>query len=240
MADDEMWWVTVPTPVPHWVVPMTTGMLALLVSAAAVLPRVTWVRRIAFAFNAVGTITHEFGHAAAGVVTGGGVYLIQVHSPHAGVAYTWHYSRFSAFLISATGYATPPLLGLGAASLLARGHAPMVLALTIAAMALVLVVTRDLITLAVVLGLGGIAALALYTRLEWLQHWVAYAETWLLLLSEVTGVLVLVMARIHGRDDSDDADDLADITGVPGVLWIAGWSALIGWALWNAVPQLWP
>lgn len=239
MADTNTWWITVPTSQPHWWIPLTTGSFAVLVSAAAVLPRVTWVRRIAFAFNAVGTIAHEFGHAAANVITGGGVHLIQVHDPHSGVAYTWHYSRFSAALISAAGYATPPLAGLGAASLLARGHAPMVLALTIAAMLLVLLVTRDLVTLAVVVGLGGIAALALYTRVEWLQHWVAYAETWLFLLSEVTGVWILVVGRVGGHTDSDDADNLADTTRIPGWVWIAGWGALVGWALWNAVPHLW-
>lgn len=239
MADTDSWWVTVPTSQPHWWIPLTTGSLALLVTAVTVWPRVTWVRRIAFALNAVGTIIHEFGHAAAGVVTGGGVYLIQVHTPHSGVTYTWHNSRFSSILVSAAGYATPPLVGLGAASLLARGHAPMVLALTVAAMLLVLVVTRDLVTLAVVVGLGGIAASALYIRIEWLQHWVAYAETWLLLLSEVTGVWVLVKRQLRGRSDNGDASSLADKTGIPGAVWILGWTAVIVWALWNAVPKLW-
>lgn len=138
MSDDDVWWVTVPTALPQWWVPLITGLFALAVSAAAVLPRVTWVRRIAFVFNVVGTIAHEFGHAMGGVITGGGVHLIQVHTPHSGIAYTWHYSRFSAFVMTAAGYATPPLAGLGAASLLARGHAPMLLVLTIAAMILIL------------------------------------------------------------------------------------------------------
>ncbi|MFD1151793.1 M50 family metallopeptidase [Saccharothrix hoggarensis] len=240
MSDDDVWWVTVPTALPQWWIPLTTGVIALLVSAAAVLPRVTWPRRVAFAFNVVGTIAHEFGHAAGGVVTGGGVHLIQVHTPHSGIAYTWHYSRFSAFVISAAGYATPPLAGLGAASLLSRGHAPMLLVLTIAAMILILVVTRDLITLAGVVAVGAVAALALYSKIEWLQHWIAYTETWILLFSEVIGIWVLVMRRVRGRIDDDDADGLADITGIPGVVWIAAWAVLIGWALWTAIPLMWP
>jgi hypothetical protein len=49
--------------------------------------------------------------------------------------------------MSLAGYATPPLAGLGAASLLSRGHAPMLLALAVAAMPPILIVTRDLFTL---------------------------------------------------------------------------------------------
>ncbi|ONI81911.1 hypothetical protein ALI22I_37635 [Saccharothrix sp. ALI-22-I] len=186
------------------------------------------------------TITHEFGHAAGGVVTGGVVHLIQVHSPHSGIAHTWHYSRFSSFVTAAAGHAMPPLAGLGAASLLARGHAPMLLALTIAAMILILVVTRDLITLVSVVTVGLAASLALYWGSEWVQHWIAYTETWLLLFSEITGVSALVVGRIQGSGETDDADSLADITGIPAVVWIAGWTALVGWALWSAVPLLWP
>jgi hypothetical protein len=240
MADEQPWWVTVPTPLPQWWLPLTTGLVGLLVSAAAVLPQVTLVRRVAFAFNAVGTIAHEFGHAVGGVATGGGVHVIQVHSPHSGIAYVWYWSRFSNFVSTAAGYAMPPLAGLGAASLLSRGHAPMVLALTVAAAILILMVTRDLITLVSVVTVGLVAALALYWGAEWVQHAVAYTETWLLLFSQVTGMWFLVMRRIHGRDENDDADDLASITGIPGVVWIAGWTALIGWALWSAVPLLWP
>jgi len=242
MPEDDVWWITAPTPLPQWWVPLSTGLLALLVTVAAILPRVTWTRQIAFAFNVVGTIAHEFGHAVGGVVTGGGVYLIQVHTPHSGVTYSWFYSRFSNFVSTFAGYALPPLAGLGAASLLARGHAPMVLALTIAAMVLILFVTRDLITLVSVVTVGLAAVAALYWGAEWVQHWIAYTETWLLLFSQITGVWFLVTRRIWGHDGSvvDDAEALADITVIPGVVWIAAWTGFIGWVLWNAVPLLWP
>lgn len=89
------------------------------------------------------------------------------------------------------------------------------------------------------MAVGLVAALALYSKIDWLRHWVAYAETWLLLFSEVSGMWALVMRRIRGRTGNDDADSLADITGIPGVVWIAGWTVLVGWSLWNAVPLLW-
>lgn len=236
------WSVTAPTPPAGWWVPAVTGVLAFLVSASAVLPRITWSRRIAFGFNVLSTTVHEAGHALAGCVTGGGVWVIQVHTPDSGVTHTWYPTRLSSIAISMAGYVAPPLAGLGAARLLSRGHAPMVLALTVAAMVLILIVTRDVITLACVVTIGVVAAVTLYWGPVWVQHWVAYTETWLLLLGETSGVWAILHPRIR-RDSiapDDDASDLACETGIPGLVWIAGWAALIGWAVWTAVPLMWP
>jgi hypothetical protein len=207
-----------------------------------VLPRRTWAHQIAFGLNIFSTTVHEAGHALAGCLTGGGVWVIQVHTPDSGITHTWHYSRASAIAINLAGYATPPLAGLGAASLLSRGHAPMLLALTVAAMLLILIVTRDLLTLLSVLTIGAVAAATLYWGPVWLQLWVAYAETWLLLLGEAAGVWAILHPRIRRGPVSltDDATSLAENTGIPGVVWIVLWTALIGWAVWAGVPLLWP
>lgn len=242
MAEETSWSVTAPTGLPHWWVPAVTGALALLISVLTVLPQTSSAHRVAYAFNVFGTIAHEFSHAVGGVVTGGGVHLIQVHSPHSGVTHTWYYTRFSAIVTTAAGYALPPLAGLGAASLLARGHSPMVLALTVATMLLIVVVTRDLITFSSVLAVGLLAGAALCWGSAWVQHVVAYTEAWLLLLSQLSGVWFLVLRRINGHDgqELDDSEGLAAATYIPGVVWIATWTALIGWSLWTAAPLLWP
>jgi len=240
-VQDTPWQITVPTPLPGSWLPVATGAIAVLTAIVTVLPRVGWTRRAVFGLNVVGTVAHEAGHAAAGIITGGGVITIRVHTPHSGVTHSWHYSRISAVVVKFAGYATPPLAGYGAASLLARGHAPMVLALTVAVLGLVLVVSRGVVTVASVLAIGLLAWVAAAWSPLWVQHWVAYTETWLLLCSEITGVWFLVHNRIRGDVGStDDAAGLARLTGVPGVVWIAAWTALIGWTLWHAVPLLWP
>jgi hypothetical protein len=212
-----------------------------LTTIVTVLPRVGWTRRAVFGLDVVGTLAHEAGHAAAGIITGGGVITIRVHTPHSGVTHYWHRSRISEVVVSFAGYATPPLAGYGAASLLARGHAPMVLALTIPILGLVLIVSRGVATVSSVLAVGSLAWVAVAWSPLWAQHWVAYTETWLLLCSEITGVWSLVRHRIRGVVSStDDAASLARLTGVPGVVWIAAWTALIGWTLWHAAPHLWP
>lgn len=235
--------LTTVTPPANWWTAAGTGAFALLAAASSAVAGGTW-RRIASSLVVLVTAVHEAGHALAACLTGGGVWFVQVHTPDSGLARTWHYGRLSAIVVSAAGYAAPPLAGLGAASLLAGGHAPMMLALTVAAMVLLLVVTRDAVTLCAVLGIGAVAGAALYWGPVWAQQVVAYVEAWLLLFSEVAGIWAILGPRLlpdrYAERDHDDADTLAETTLVPAPVWIAAWLALIGWATWTAVPLLWP
>lgn len=230
--------ITGVTPPAGWWVAVATGLFALLVSVSAVLPRVSWTRRLTFGLNVLSTAVHEGGHALVCCVTGGGVRVIQIDSPDSGATRFWHHSPFSVGLTALAGYAMPPLAGLGAASLLVRGHAPMVLALTVAAMLLFLLVTRDLLTLVVVVGIGAVAGGALYWGPALLQQVVAYAEAWMLLFGEAAGVWTLVRIRVRGVVGSDDAAVLRALTHVPGVVWILAWTALIVWCVVTAAPML--
>lgn len=236
--------ITTPTPLPGWWVTAVTGIVALMVTVSAVIPQVTRSRRTLYGLTALTTIVHEAGHATTACVTGGGVYVIRLHTADSGVTWFWFTSWFSSFLTSVAGYAAPPLAGLGAAVLLARGQAPMVLALTAAVMVVLLVVARGLVTVFSVLTVGAVAFMALHFAPVKVQHWVAYTETWLLLLGEAAGLWALVHNRIHAaelsEDYHDDAGDLAVTTRVPAVVWIAAWTILLGWVLWKALPLLWP
>lgn len=192
--------------------------------------------------NVLSTVMHEAGHALLSIVTGGGVFRIEVTSADAGLTRTWSTSRWSRVPTLFAGYALPPLAGLGAAALLHRGLAPAVLALTVLAMALVLLVSRDLLTFGIVVALGAAAFATLQWGPGWLQNTLAYLEAWLLLTSELGGVAALVANRVrHGyHGQSDDAAGLAETTGIPAFAWIAAWTALIGWTAWTALPLLWP
>ncbi len=236
-----MWSVTVATPLPMWWVTAVTGFVALFAVTSAVIPRVSLIRKMMFGFTVLGTITHEAGHGVASVVTGGGVQFIEIHSPDSGRTWTWYPSWPSAVITSAAGYATPPLVGLGFAALLGQGKAPMVLALTVASMALILAVSRDVLTVSSVVLVGALAFVVVRWGSIDAQHWLAYTETWLLLLCEFAGLWALVRNRLRGAHDvEDDARTLAADTHIPAVVWIAAWAALNCWALWNAVPLLWP
>ena len=220
---------------------LATGVAALLIAATGFVPRGTWSRRVLFTAHALSTIVHEAGHAASAVLTGGGVYLIKITSPDGGHTKYWHPSWFSSVVSKFAGYAAPPLAGLGIAALLAEGQVRPVLVLTVVAMGLVLLVSRGLLTIFSVAAVGFLAFAALNWGSVEVQLLVAYTEAWLLLLCELAGVWVLVKARIRGRrPDTDDAVDLFRKTLVPSPVWILAWLALNGWALWVAVPLLWP
>lgn len=176
------------------------------------------------------------------ILTGCGVFRVEITSAESGGTWNWTPSPFAGVLTTAAGYAMPPLAGLGAAALLHRGLAPAVLVLTAVTMLFLLLFTRDAITGAAVVLVGAVAFCALQWAPGWLKNGIAYAEAWLLLTSEIGGLSALVVNRFHGgfRGQADDASSLAERTGIPAVVWIAAWFTLIGWAVWHAFPLLWP
>lgn len=230
-------------PVPGWPLVATTAVFAAAVSTTSFVYLATGDRKLLNGVNVLGTLVHEAGHALVSIVTGGGVYRVEISGAESGMTwYRYRPSPFAQVLTSVAGYAMPPLAGLGAAALLHRGLAPAVLVLTVVTMLLILLVTRDLITLVVVLVVGGIGFAALTWAPGWLQNGIAYAEAWLLLTSEIGGLAALVANRYRRgyHRQADDAAHLAETTPIPAFVWIAAWAALIGWAVWHAAPMLWP
>ncbi|MDT7799284.1 MAG: hypothetical protein QOI78_2717 [Actinomycetota bacterium] len=217
------------------------GTTASIAAVAVMMSFVGGRRSVVYGANFLGTLFHEGGHALVSILTGGGVLRVRITSAESGGTLQWNPSTLAAILTIAAGYAMPPLAGLGAAALLHRGLVPAVLTLTLAAMVFLLLFTRDVLTFAVVVAVGAIVFCALRWAPLWLKNGVAYAEAWLLLTSELGGLRAIVLNRFRGfRDHEDDAAMLARSTGIPGFGWIAAWLALIAWAVWRAVPLLWP
>lgn len=226
-------------PAPGWEVAGTTALFALVVAATSF----AGGRRSAFyGINVLGTMFHEGGHALVSLLTGGDVFRVAITGAESGETRLRNTSALADVLATAAGYAMPPLAGLGAAALLHRGFVAAVLILTTAVMVFLLLFTRDLLTFVLVVAVGTITYCALRFAPGWLRSGVAYAEAWLLLTSELGGLRALVLNRFGTgfRGQQDDAAALARHTGIPALVWIAGWLALIGWAVWRAVPLLWP
>ncbi|UOX89875.1 M50 family metallopeptidase [Amycolatopsis sp. FBCC-B4732] len=226
-------------PAPGWTLVATTALFAAAVSATSFALMTTGRRLLLNRVNVLGTLFHEGGHALVSILTGGGVFRIEITGAESGSTRHWNPSPFAGVLATAAGYAMPPLAGLGAAALLHRGLVPAVLALTAVAMLFILLFTRDVITGLVVVTVGAVVFFALRWAPDWVKNGVAYAEAWLLLTSEVGGLGALVANRVRGVR-GDDASSLAERTGVPGGVWIVAWFVLIGWAVWCAFPMLWP
>ncbi|WP_020494649.1 M50 family metallopeptidase [Sciscionella marina] len=226
--------ITAVSPAPEVPVVAATAAIALVVAW----PRSRWLQMI----NVLGTLTHEFGHAALAVLSGGGVQHIQLTGSKSGHTRHVPSGGFAHALTAFAGYCFPPLLGLGAAQLLATGHAAWALTGGFALCLLVLAAAQGTRTVVTVLLIGALFAIVVLFAWSWLIVALAYLVAWLLIATGFEGVLMDVLVpRILSRAmKRDDADTLAGLTRVPAFVWGLAWLALAGWCTWQGAIRLWP
>jgi Peptidase M50B-like len=202
---------TQPVP-PSWVV---------AVSGAAALTAVLEARTWHLARNAI-TIAHEGGHALASLLTGRRLDGIRLHSDTSGVTYSrGRRDGPGMVLTSAAGYLTPPLLGAGAAWLLAAHHVTAALWLLLALLVATFLAIRNAYGLLAVLITAGAVLAVSWLASAAVQAAFGYACAWFLLLGGVRPVIELQAQRRRGGARVSDADRLASLTGVPGGVWVA-------------------
>jgi hypothetical protein len=196
---------------PRWLV-LGGGVLALLVVCS---PRIWPVART------VVTIAHEGGHAVAALATGRRLSGVRVYRSTAGeTASKGRADGFGVVLTAVAGYLAPPLLGLGAAALLATGHVTGMLLLSLLFLAGLAVAIRNAYgMLAVLAAVVIVAAVCLYGTAE-VQAGFGYVATWFLLLGGIRPVIELARERRRGYGRRSDADQLARLTPVPGGAWV--------------------
>jgi hypothetical protein len=207
-----------------------TGLLAAVLVAS---------RRAWPVARTVVTIAHEGGHALAAVATGRRLHGVRVLHTSAGVTVTAGSPSGPGIILTAlAGYIAAPLLGLGAAALLASGHPMTVLLLSLAGLAGLLFAIRNAYGLLAVLVAGAVVVVVLWQHSAVAAAALGYTMTWLLLFGGVRPVLELARDRRWGRGRSNDADQLARLTGLPGGLWVGvfgvvavGALGLGGWLL---------
>jgi hypothetical protein len=195
---------------PHWLV-LVSGVLALAVVCS---PRIWPAARTAI------TIAHEGGHALAALATGRRLSGVRLYRSTAGeTASAGRAAGAGIVLTASAGYLAPPLLGLGAAALLATAHVTGMLLLALLFLAGLAVAVRNAYGMVAVLAaVVAVAGVCLYGSAE-VQAGFGYAATWFLLLGGVRPVIELAGERRRGGRRSD-ADQLARLTPVPGAAWV--------------------
>jgi Peptidase M50B-like len=167
------------------------------------------------------TIAHEGGHAFMALLTGRRVSGVRVLRSTAGVTVSeGNPAGPGIVLTAAAGYLAPPLLGLGAAALLATGHLAGMLILSLVLLAALATALRNAYGLLVVLITGAAVAVVLWRGSALGEYAFGYALTWFLLFGGVRPVLELQRTRRRRRAGHSDADQLALLTGVPAGLWV--------------------
>ncbi len=215
---------------------------AVLAGAAAVALLVVATPTLWRPTRTVVTIAHEGAHGLAALATGRRLAGIRLHSDTSGLTVSAGRPTGPGMVLTcAAGYVGPALFGLGAAALLATGHAVAVLWAVLALLALLLLQIRNFFGLWAVLVTGAVVA----GVTAWLppagQAAFAAAVTWFLLLAAPRTVLELQTARRRRRAPDSDADQLARLTGLPALLWVGLFLlvdvaalALAGW--WLLLP----
>jgi hypothetical protein len=197
---------------PRWLV-LGAGVLALLVVGS---PRV-WP-----AARTVVTIVHEGGHALMALATGRRLGGVRIYRSTAGETRSAGRAEGAgAALTAAAGYVAPPLLGLGAAAMLAIGHLTALLLLSLLLLAALAIAIRNAYGMVAVLAAAiTVAAVCLYAPAV-VQAGFGYVMTWFLLLGGIRPVIELAGERRYRRGGRrSDADQLARLTRVPGGAWV--------------------
>jgi hypothetical protein len=191
---------------------LVTGLLAV----AAVASRRVWpVSR-----NVV-TMAHEGGHALVALLTGRRLAGVRLFHNTAGVTVTAGYATGPAVVLTGlAGYLAAPLLGLGAAALLATGHALSLLLLSLAGLAGLAFAVRNVYGFVIVFAAAAAIVAILWQGSVLAQTAFGSALTWFLLFGGARPVIELQSSRRLRPGNSNDADQLARLTGVPGALWV--------------------
>ncbi len=199
---------------------------AVVAAVLVLLPRTWRVTRH------VVTIVHEGAHGVAALLTGRRLSGIRLHSDTSGVTVSVGRPRGPGMVLtSAAGYVGPALLGLGAAALLAAGHAVALLWAVLVLLALLLVQIRNWFGLWSVLVSGAVVLVVSELLPGQAQSAFAYLLAWFLLLSAPRPVLELQAERRRRRSSTSDADQLARLTGLPGLVWVGMFLAVTAGAL---------
>jgi len=210
---------------PGWVIAASAAVALLIVAS----PRLWRLARIVI------TIAHESGHAAASLLSGRRLDGIRLHADTSGETRTRGRSSGPGIVLTAfAGYVTPPLLGAGAAALLAAHRVTLLLALCLLLLAGTLLMVRNWYGALAVLLTGGSLFAVIWLASPALRAAFAYGVVWFLLFGGMRPVVELARTRTRGvplppgrrlaagraGTGMSDADQLAALTRIPGGLWV--------------------
>lgn len=201
---------------PPWQLVLATAALALLLVSFGPLWRIT---------RNVVTIVHEGGHALAALLTGRRLDRITLHSDTSGLTVSSGKPYGPGMILTAlAGYPAPPLLGLGFAALLGADRITLMLWISIALLAAVLIKVRNLYGMFTVVMLGGLTFVVSWFGTDLVQAAFAYLAAWFLLFAGLRPVLEMQRGRRRNWGNpggvGSDADQLAGLTKLPGLFWV--------------------
>jgi hypothetical protein len=203
-------------PVPEIQAPLSGAEAALIGLAALGVVMIPFLWPLA---DHLDTMAHEGAHAISASVMGFTLLGVTLDQEAGGVtSYLGPDTGPGTALTAFVGYLGPSVFGLCGAKLIETGHAVSVLWVAAVLLALLLsLIRRSFGIVSVPAAIALLAAVLRYSH-DALEEVIAYAMTWLLLLSGAR------TAVAHGAS-AGDAGTLSAITPLPGRLWALLWIA---------------
>src|SRR5580692_8279722 len=221
---------------PDWAIAASAAVALLIVAS----PRLWRMTRIAI------TIAHEGGHAAASLLSGRKLEGVRLHADTSGETVSRGRRSGPGIVVTAfAGYVTPPLLGAGAAALLAAHRVTLLLSLCLLLLAVTLLMVRNWYGALAVLLTGGSLFAVIWLASPALRAGFGYGVAWFLLFGGVRPVAELARMRPRGvwlppgrrladgraGTGTSDADQLAALTRIPRALWVTLFALVAAGAL---------
>jgi hypothetical protein len=169
--------------------------------------------------NAI-TIAHEGGHAVFGWMFGTAVKHVKIFHAGSGEMLPGRENAVSKFVSLVAGYLGPSIIGFAGVQLLVHDFDPRaVLLLSLAFLAAVLIMVRNLFGVFVILFVGAILWVVAMRSTEPVQLVFAHVWVWFLLMGGARQVPELFWT-IHSGDNSNDAAQLQGQTLIGDVVWL--------------------
>ncbi|MBW3605027.1 MAG: M50 family metallopeptidase [Actinobacteria bacterium] len=216
---------------------MRTSMAQLLPIAVAL--ALVWSRRPWRLLRPIVTIAHEGGHVLTALLAGRRLAGVRLHADASGLTVSRGRSGGPGMVVMLlAGYLTPCLLGLAAAVLVDADQHQLILAVSVAALAALLVTVRNVFGLVVIVLTGAALVAAGFTAPAWVQRASAAVLAWFLLFGGLRSIGDLRRSRRRTRTRASDADQLARLTRVPAAVWIGVFVLAAGGAIVAAAALL--
>jgi hypothetical protein len=179
------------------------------------------------------TIVHELGHVVAALTAGFRLRGVTVRGDLSGATNFWSHSTPGTLWTMWWGYPAPAVVGWALVWAATHGWARLALGVLVVCLALVFLLSRSWLTVAVVLTSGIGFGLVGWYGSAWLCTVVVYGFAWLLTVGAVRGLWAVVRAHTSRRGiEASDAYLMGRRSVVPGGVWLLTFAAVIGACVW--------
>ena len=208
----------------HWLLLIIVGIVLTRIPVLGIYLRV------------VNTAIHEVGHALTALILRGEVYRIELFSDTSGTATTRSKNRFTAFLVSLSGYLFSSAMAYVLFWLIhLNKEYDIVLGLTILFASILILYVRNTFGVLWLLGFIALNGWFLYLKNDTLIIYTAYCYALVVLVDSVISAAVVFYASITQPSKSGDCNNLQKNAFLPAFFWgliFVSFAGFMAWRVW--------